>query len=206
VLAAERLHGGYVVARRVRVLADNLTALIPPDVSVLDIGCGDGVLGSVITTRRPDISLVGAEVLLRPHSRIPITMFDGLTLPFPDHAVDVALLVDVVHHASDPHRLLAEAARVATTMVIIKDHYLRGLLARPTLAFMDRVGNARHGVALPYHYWTPSEWRDAFALMNATVRAESTKLGLYPAPARWIFERSLHFVALLGLKQPSWRW
>jgi 16S rRNA G1207 methylase RsmC len=44
---AERLHGGYVVGRRVRVLADNLTGLIPPDVSVLDIGCGDGVLGSV---------------------------------------------------------------------------------------------------------------------------------------------------------------
>jgi SAM-dependent methyltransferase len=201
---AERLHGGYVAGRRVRVLADNLTGLIPPAVSVLDIGCGDGVLGSVLTTRRPDISLVGAEILLRPRSRIPITRFDGMTLPFPDHAVDVALLVDVVHHASDPHRLLAEAARVATTAVIIKDHYLRGMFARPTLAFMDRIGNARHGVALPYHYWTPDEWRDAFARMHATVRVESTKLGLYPAPARWVFERSLHFVAVLGLKQPRW--
>jgi SAM-dependent methyltransferase len=198
---AERLHDGYVVGRRVRVLADNLTGLIPPDASVLDIGCGDGVLGSVIATRRPDISLVGAEVLIRPHSRIPITTFDGLTLPFPDRAVDVTLLIDVVHHASDPYRLLAEAARVATTAVIIKDHYLRGLLARPTLAFMDRVGNARHGVALPFHYWTPNQWRDAFARMNATVRVESTRLGLYPAPARWIFERSLHFVALLGVTE-----
>ena len=183
------------------MLADNLTGLIPPDASVLDIGCGDGVLGSVIATRRPDISLVGAEVLIRPHSRIPITTFDGLTLPLPDRAVDVTLLIDVVHHAADPHRLLAEAARVATTAVIIKDHYLRGLFARPTLAFMDRVGNARHGVALPFHYWTPNQWRDAFARMNATVRVESTRLGLYPAPARWIFERSLHFVALLGVKE-----
>jgi SAM-dependent methyltransferase len=200
---AERLHGGYVVGRRVRVLAESLTGLIPPDVSVLDIGCGDGVLGSVLATRRPDISLVGAEILLRPRSRIPITTFDGVTLPFPDQAVDVALLIDVVHHASDPHRLLEEAARVATTAVIIKDHYLRGMLA-PTLAFMDRIGNARHGVALPYHYWTPNEWRDAFALMHATVRVENTKLGLYPAPARWVFERSLHFFAVLGLKPARW--
>ena len=198
-MLAERLHDGYVVGRRVCVLADNLTGLIPHGVSVLDIGCGDGVLGSVITTRRPDISLVGAEVLIRPHSRIPITTFDGLTLPFPDRAVDVALLVDVVHHASDPHRLLSEAARVASTAVIVKDHYLRGVLARPTLAFMDRVGNARHGVATPYHYWTPNQWRDAFVRINATVHVESTRLGLYPVPARWIFERSLHFVAVLGL-------
>ena len=199
-MLAERLHDSYVVGRRVRVLADNLTGLIPPDVSVLDVGCGDGLLGSVIMARRPDISLVGAEVLVRPHSRSPTTTFDGLTLPFADRAVDVALLVDVVHHASDPHRLLAEAARVATTAVIIKDHYLHGVLARSTLAFMDRTGNARHGVALPYHYWTPNEWRDAFERMNAAVRVESTRLGLYPAPARWIFERSLHFVALLGLE------
>ena len=199
-MLAERLHDGYVVGRRVRVLADNITGLIPHGVSVLDVGCGDGVLGSVITSRRPDISLVGAEVLIRPRSRIPITTFDGLTLPFADRAVDVALLVDVVHHASDPHRLLAEAARVASTAVIVKDHYLRGVLARPTLAFMDRVGNARHGVATPYHYWTPNQWRDAFVRMNVTVHVESTSLGLYPVPARWIFERSLHFVAVLGLK------
>jgi SAM-dependent methyltransferase len=197
---AERLHDGYVVGRRVRVLADNITGLIPHGVSVLDVGCGDGVLGSVITSRRPDISLVGAEVLIRPRSRIPITTFDGLTLPFADRAVDVALLVDVVHHASDPHRLLAEAARVASTAVIVKDHYLRGVLARRTLAFMDRVGNARHGVATPYHYWTPNQWRAAFVRMNVTVHVESTSLGLYPVPARWIFERSLHFVAVLGLK------
>ncbi|MFI5285752.1 MAG: class I SAM-dependent methyltransferase [Candidatus Dormibacteria bacterium] len=188
-----------MAGRRVRVLADNLTPMIPPGASVLDIGCGDGAVGSAIAIRRPDISLMGVEVLIRPQTRIPATPFDGLTLPFPDRAIDVALLVDVVHHASDPRRLLVEAARVAATAVIVKDHYLRGLFAGPTLALMDRIGNARHGVATPFHYWTPNQWRDAFMLMNATVRAERTSLGLYPPPARWIFERSMHFVALLSV-------
>jgi SAM-dependent methyltransferase len=196
---AESVHDGYVVGRRVRVLANAVAGLIPPDARVLDIGCGDGLLGSVIISRRPDISMVGAEVLVRPKSWLPLRTFDGVTLPFDDGAVDVALLVDVVHHAENPTQLLLEAARVATTAVIIKDHYFRGLFAGPTLAFMDRVGNARHGVALPFHYWTPNEWHDAFTLMDATVHAESTRLGLYPVPAKWIFERSLHFVVLLGL-------
>ncbi len=204
-MLAERVHSGYVAGRRVRVLADNLSGLIPRGARVLDIGCGDGAVGGAIATRRPDISLMGVEVLIRPQTRIPATPFDGLTLPFPDRAIEVALLVDVVHHASDPRRLLVEAARVATTAVIVKDHYLRGLFARPTLAFMDRVGNARHGVATPFHYWTPEQWHDAFRLMNATVRAERTHLGLYPPPARWIFERSMHFVALLSVAKRSER-
>ena len=33
-----------------------------------------------------------------------------------------------------------------------------GFLAGPTLRFMDWIGNARHGVALPYNYWSAQEW------------------------------------------------
>ena len=38
--------------------------------------------------------------------------------------------------------------------LVIKDHTVTGLLARPTLRLMDVVGNAPHGVALTYNYLT----------------------------------------------------
>jgi hypothetical protein len=80
---------------------------------------------------------------------------------------------------------------------VIKDHTLTGILAGPTLRLMDRISNARHGVALPFNYWTPEQWTLACDELGLKTGAWKNQLGLYPRPARWIFDRSLHFVALL---------
>jgi hypothetical protein len=93
--------------------------------------------------------------------------------------------------------LLREAARVARRAVVIKDHTLDGLLAGPTLRFMDHVGNARHGVALPYNYWPRRRWVEAFRELALEVEVWREDLRLYPRPADWVFGRSLHFVAKL---------
>jgi len=62
---------------------------------------------------------------------------------------------------------------------------------------MDWVGNANphHGVALPYNYWSRSEWSSAFSAGHLEVSEMKTSLGLYPRPASWMFERGLQFVA-----------
>jgi SAM-dependent methyltransferase len=198
VSAIERLHGAVVFDRRVAVLADRIAPLLPRGARVLDIGAGDGTLASLLVERRPDLDVTGVDVLVRPETRIPVTQFDGLHAPFEDGAFDAALLVDVVHHADDPHRLLREARRLARQDVVIKDHTADGVLARPTLRFMDRVGNRRHGVALPYGYWTRREWDDALAGAGLRIESWNARLGLYPWPASLAFERSLHFVAALA--------
>ena len=76
------------------------------------------------------------------------------------------MFIDVLHHTSDPRVLQREAARVSRRWIIIKDHARTGLGAGPTLRFMDWVGNARYGVALPYNYWRESQWNQAFAGLN----------------------------------------
>ncbi|MBO0838776.1 MAG: SAM-dependent methyltransferase, partial [Actinobacteria bacterium] len=78
-----------------------------------------------------------------------------------------------------------------------KDHTANGFLAWPTLRFMDRVGNTRKGVVLPYNYWSRQQWSDAFADLGWQVSVWRSDLGTYPAPANWVFGRSLHFIALL---------
>jgi hypothetical protein len=37
-----------------------------------------------------------------------------------------------------------------------------------------------------------------FERVGVGVESMQTRLGLYPRPLNWIFERSLHFVARLG--------
>lgn len=192
------MHGRLIFPRRIRVLATHIAPLIPSGASVLDIGCGDGLLGHTIATARPDLTLTGVDVLVRPHTHLPVQWFDGRTLPQGDASVDVVLLVDVLHHADDPIRLLTEAARVARQAIIIKDHMQAGWWDRLTLRFMDWTGNAAHGVSLPYNYWTAKEWTLALQRIGAAIDTWETDLGLYPWPASAVFGRSLHFVARVG--------
>jgi SAM-dependent methyltransferase len=195
--AIQRLHDGYVHGRRVNRLAELLTSLIPEHSSVLDVGCGDGLLARLIQDRRSDLSLGGIDVLVRDHTHIPVDPFDGQSIPAADRSRDVVMFVDVLHHADDPMVLLAEAARVARRAVVIKDHLLEGWLAGLTLRFMDHVGNAHHGVVLPYNYWPRRRWSDAFARLSLNVETWIDALGLYPWPASLVFGRSLHFIARL---------
>jgi SAM-dependent methyltransferase len=197
VALAERLHAAYVHPRRIGVLGERVAPLLPPNARVIDIGAGDGRVARATADLRSDVEVQGVDVLVRPDAAILVAPFDGVSIPYPDGSFDAALLIDVVHHASDPLGLLREAARVASRCVIVKDHLVAGVLARPTLRFMDAVGNARHGVPLPYHFWPPERWADAFATLGLAVTSWETHLGLYPRPARWVFERSLHFLARL---------
>src|SRR5262249_39754100 len=95
---------------------------------------------------------------------------------------------------------LREAARVARHVVLVKDHLLAGLLAGPTLRFMDRVSNTRHGVVLPFNYWTRRQWQDGFARVGLEVETWKGQLGMYPWPASARVGRGVHFLARLTVK------
>lgn len=198
----DRIHGDYVQARRVRVLSEQIAALLPHGSRVLDVDCGDGLLASLIKGKRPDLEITGIDVLVRPSTRIPVERFDGVRIPFGDDSVDVVMFVDVLHHADDPAMLLREAARTARSAILIKDHTLNGMLASLTLRFMDWAGNARHGVALPYNYWNRKKWLDVCEGLGLRIEVWRGDLNIYPWPATWIFDRSLHFLARLSLTAP----
>ena len=70
---------------------------------------------------------------VRETAAIPVTIYDGRTLPFEAAAFDALIIVDVLHHADDPALLLREAARVARRSILIKDHTSDRFLAVPTL-------------------------------------------------------------------------
>jgi SAM-dependent methyltransferase len=199
----ERVHGHYIHDRRSQILSRYLADTLPQNFRILDVGCGDGLLANFISQNRPDLTLRGIDPLVRDHTYIPVNRFDGHVIPYEDGSFDGVMFVDVLHHTTDPMVLLREAARVARETIVIKDHALEGLFAGLTLRFMDKIGNARHGVSLPHNYWPHRKWLEAFDLLGLQVGIWTSHLGLYPWPASWIFERSLHFIARLDLGERS---
>jgi SAM-dependent methyltransferase len=196
----DRLHERGVLRQRAQRLATLLARVVPPNSAVLDVGCGDGQIDTLLLEQRADLKIHGVEVLTRTPAKFPVTHFDGNTLPFGNASFDVVLFVDVLHHTSDPMVLLREAARVARKGIVIKDHLLQGILARTRLKFMDYVGNARHGVSLPFNYWSPQQWQSAEQQLGLRKGIELKKLGLYPLLADLVFGAGLHFVAYYDLQ------
>jgi SAM-dependent methyltransferase len=93
-----------------------------PALDVADIGCGEGYLTIeaaawarlVIGVDRSDEVLERAKALAtrRRVTNVEWKKGDLTRLPLRDESLDVALLSQALHHANDPERAMAEAARV----------------------------------------------------------------------------------------------
>ena len=191
------IHGKAVFNRRARVLSDKIESLLPQGGRILDVGTGDGTIASLWQRNRPDLRIEGIDVLVRKDTNIPVRVFDGRTIPYDNNSWDVVTFVDVLHHTHEVERLLSEAARVARSRVVIKDHFAENALDRTTLRLMDWVGNAPHGVVLPYNYLSRTLWRKTFSRAMLELRSLDDRIPLYSFPFNLACGRGLHFIAQL---------
>ncbi len=98
--------------------------LLMPPLKVADLGCGEGYLtieaarwaARVVAVDRSETVLDRAKALARRRRVSNVTWKKGELerLPMKDASVDVAMLSQALHHAHDPARAVAEAARVTT--------------------------------------------------------------------------------------------
>jgi SAM-dependent methyltransferase len=131
-----------------------LGLLLPP-LTIADLGCGEGYLtieasrwaARVIAVDRSDVVLGRAKALglRRRVSNVVWRRGELEKLPIEDESVDVALLSQALHHASDPARAVAEAARITVPggRVLILDlrqhqeEWVRSKLGDRSLGFRE---------------------------------------------------------------------
>ncbi len=116
-----RLMGGFESA------LDDLFARAAP-ASVLDVGCGEGVLtlqwaqrlgsGRVIGIDLEDPKLE-AEWATRQRANLEFRVMSAEQLPFADREFDLSAAIEVLEHVPDPERTLAEMARVAAGHLLV---------------------------------------------------------------------------------------
>lgn len=122
-----------------------------PD-SVLDVGCGEGVLSLDWANALGDRRVVGldladpkleAEWRLRPRPNLSFVVGRGEELPFTEGEFDLVAAIETLEHVENPERTLAEMRRVARRHVLVsvpREPLWRGLnLARG--AYVRDLGN-----------------------------------------------------------------
>ncbi len=127
-----------------------------PALTVADLGCGEGYLtieaarwaSRVVAVDRSSDVLRRARALAKRRRVSNITWKKGEIerLPIEDAAVDVALLSQALHHASDPSRAMRESARILrpggrVLLLDLRSHdqaWVRDRLGDRWLGFSDR--------------------------------------------------------------------
>ena len=178
-----RLMGGF------HATLDELWTQAAP-ASVLDVGCGEGVLTLEWAERLGDGRIVGidledpklrAEWDRRERPNLEFRAVEATQLSFSDDEFDLASAIEVLEHVPEPEATLAEMARVARGHLLVsvpREPLWRGLnMARG--AYWRDLGNTpghvnhwskRGFVSLLSRYGTVEEARSPFPWTMLLVR------------------------------------
>jgi ubiquinone/menaquinone biosynthesis C-methylase UbiE len=135
---------------------------------VLDLGAGTGWVGKRLAERKGcDVRLV--DVLDCNETDLPLTVYDGKTIPFDDKSFDVVTLVFVLHHAVNQEEILREAARVARSKIILIEDTPRNRLERWIDQACDALMSFEHGFHNPATYRNVAQWRSIFETLRLAL-------------------------------------
>jgi SAM-dependent methyltransferase len=188
--AVDAREGHQLVPGRSWAAWSRALGLLLPPLRVADLGCGEGYLtieasrwaAKVIAVDRSADMLEQARALGRRRRATNVIWRQGELerVPIEDASIDVVLLSQVLHHATDPARALREAARIAAPggrvlVLDLREHqeeWVRARLGDRRLGFREQeLADLLLGAGLeePRTRVGSSRTGDPFAVLIATA-------------------------------------
>jgi ubiquinone/menaquinone biosynthesis C-methylase UbiE len=146
-----------VYGHRCRWTARKLMPFIKPSDRILDVGAGDCRL-DVLLQKKVGCEVVPVDVEDFNETQLPLTIFDGKRLPFPDDSFDAVLLIFVLHHAEDAKAVLEEARRVSRKSVIVFEDVTSNMWDRMVFRGFHHWLAWSEKISYPFREWRPSQW------------------------------------------------
>jgi len=158
---------------------DELLARAEPS-SLLDVGCGEGVLVHQWAQRLPDARIVGIDLeedsiqagwAERQAPNLEYRTMPAEDLPFANDEFDLASAIEVLEHVPDPEHTLDEMARCAARHLLVsvpREPLWRGLnIARG--AYLAQLGNTPGHV----NHWSKRSFTRLLARHGQVVELRS---------------------------------
>jgi SAM-dependent methyltransferase len=110
-------------AREIDYRINQMKGAIKKGDFVLDIGCGSGRFCLAIQTKI-GARVMGVDVIDYASAPVPIEIYDGAKLPFPDNHFDVVIMAFMLHHVENQDILFSEAVRCSKSrLIVFEDAY-----------------------------------------------------------------------------------
>lgn len=181
-------HMVAAIRNRSQIATDAIKRHLVGD-SLLDVGCGNGSICWAIREQFKRVQMLDVLNYVWPEVILPYSDYvEGDSLPY-GQEFDTVLVLTVLHHSSDPMRLLEEAWRVTKKRLIIiesvfgaHDSDLKGRYALAGRSEEDQLDYAIYvdwlynrvlhdDVPAPYNFTTPNRWQQVFEGMGMKVTA-----------------------------------
>jgi 2-polyprenyl-3-methyl-5-hydroxy-6-metoxy-1,4-benzoquinol methylase len=160
---------------------DELLGRAAPPASLLDVGCGEGVLVQKWAQRYPQARIVGIDLeaadiqagwAQHQAPNLEYRINKAERLPFADGEFGVATAIEVLEHVPDPAHTVAEMARVArgghVLVSVPREPLWRGLnMARG--AYLKDLGNTPGHV----NHWSKRSFVELLSRHGEVVEARS---------------------------------
>lgn len=146
------------------------------DHRVLDVGPGNCVVWQSLEAEHFRVTAVDVSDKSLVDGLAPM-LYDGVRLPFADKSFDTAMLLTVLHHCADPDRILAEAARVAASLIVIEEVYSNPVQKYLTW-FIDSVFNMEF-IGHPHTNRTDAEWEATFRRLGLQLEDRRYRKSLF---------------------------
>jgi len=137
--------------------------------------------------------IVGANILSTAPGKV-VFQYTSTTTTMASLIVRSMSATDPIH---DLHVVRQDEVAAFNQGELFNSEFLDQVSHWQTLRFMDWVGNAPHGVVLPYNYQSSGQWGGYFRDAALSIARFDTAIPLYPFPFSLLFGRKLHFIAEL---------
>ena len=155
-----------IIERRTGEVTDVILNFLGKKNKILDIGCGFCSVTQKLSAKGFKVTSLDIKNSSIFPEIIP-TIYNGKKIPFHNRSFDTSLLITVLHHTSNPKRILIEAKRVSPKIIVMEDIFTNPIQKYLTFV-VDSILNFEF-LNHPHTNKSDQDWRKLFKQLSLRV-------------------------------------